>query len=194
MYQSETGSICRAKTAVTTTADTTMTTHPESPSDDAIADLLRSAWRDEPPPAAVRARAVALHDPMSRLAGRASAMLRRLVAAAVPDVASSPFAPAFGVRGAAHAGRQWLFKAEECEIDLRAAPRGERWVLAGQLFGASQAERVVLGGAVQASAEVGPTREFSFTDLPAGRYSLSVQGGDLEVVIPQFDVGEAPQA
>lgn len=173
-----------------------MTEHSDLPrNDDPIGDLLRRAWRDEAPPATVRARAIALHDPVHRLAGRASALLRRLVAVAVPDFGDSGFAPAFGVRGAAAPGRQWLFKADECEIDLRAIPRGDRWTVAGQLFGASQAERVVLdGGGEQASAEIGPTREFAFTDLSAGRYSLTVQAGELEVVIPGFDVGIADTA
>lgn len=155
-----------------------------------IAGLLRRAASDEAPPAAVHARAVALHSGAHSLAQSAGALLRRLVAVAVPDSGATAFAPAFGVRGGAPAGRQWLFKADECEIDLRAVPRGELWSVAGQLFGAPQAQRVVLGGALQASAEIGLTREFVFTGLAAGRYSLTVQGGDLEVVIPQFEVGE----
>lgn len=158
----------------------------------AVADLLRRAAQDEAPPAAARARAIALHDDMHRLARRAGTLLRRLVAVAVPEGDASGFAPAFGVRGAAPVGRQWLFKAEECEIDLRVTPmpRGERWSVAGQLLGALQAERVVLGGVQQASADIGPTREFGFSDLPAGRYSLTLRAGELEVVIPQFEVGE----
>lgn len=156
----------------------------------ATADLLRRAAHDEAPPAAVHARVVALNDPAHRFARRGSALLRRLVAVALPESGGSGFAPAFGVRGAAPAGRQWLFKADECEIDLRAMPRGERWSVVGQLLGTLQGERVLLGGVQQASADIGPTREFGFTDLPAGRYSLTVQAGDVEVVIPQFEVGE----
>lgn len=161
------------------------------PSTDAdLGDLLRRAALDEAPPAAVRARVIALDGTLPRLAGRAGAAVRRLIAAALPDVTASPFAPALGVRGAAATGRQWLFKAEECEIDLRATPRGEAWSLAGQLFGAAQAERVLLDGPCRASAQLGPTCEFGFAALPAGRYTLTVQGRDLEVVIPQFDLGE----
>jgi hypothetical protein len=171
-----------------------MTKNPEIPNDDAVGDLLRRALHDEMPPAAVRARVFALDDPARRLARRASALVRRLAAAAMPGVEAQPFAPAFGVRGAAAAGRQWLFRAEECEIDLRAVPRGERWNLVGQLFGASQVERVLLAGVKQASVEVGPTHEFGFADLPAGRYSLTIQGGDLEVEIPQFDLGATDTA
>ena len=165
-------------------------TQPPLPETDPLGDLLRRAALDEAPNALVRARAVALHGAMRRAAGEATALLRRLIAVAVPDGGGSPFAPAFGVRGGATPERQWLFRAEECEIDLRTAPRGERWLVAGQLFGAPQAERIVLaGGAVALSAAIGPTREFSFAELPAGRYSLTVQGGELEIVISQFDVG-----
>jgi hypothetical protein len=163
-------------------------------SDEALGDLLRRAALDEAPPAAARMRVIALYDRTHRLAGRAATAVRRLVAAALPDLTASPFAPALGVRGAAATGRQWLFKAEECEIDLRATARGEGWSLAGQLFGAPNAERVLLDGAKRASAQLVPTCEFSFADLPPGRYSLTVLGGDLEVVIRQFDLGDQTDA
>lgn len=162
---------------------------------DATAELLRRAAFDEAPPAAVRARALALRGATQRVAGQAATLLRRLVAVLVPQGGVAPLAPAFGVRGGAALVRQWLFRADECEIDLRTQPRGERWLVAGQLFGAPQAERVVLAGhAGSFSAAIGATCEFSFAEVPAGRYSLTVQGGELEVVVPRFDVGEAEAA
>jgi hypothetical protein len=162
-----------------------------SPDDAATAALLRRAARDEAPPAAVRARAVALRGGAAHsLASAAGALMRRVVAIAVVSGSGGGFAPAYGVRGAAAPGRQWLFRADECEIDLRIAPRGERWSVAGQVFGASQCVRVELASAGhQASAPLGPTREFGFVDLPPGLYSLTLKGGDVEVVIPQVDIG-----
>lgn len=168
-------------------------TQPPPSETDPLADLLRRAALDEAPPAAVRERAVALHSTTRRAVERAAKLLRRLVAVPLEGLAPlAPFAPALGVRGGAAPAQQWLFRAEECEIDLRVAPSGERWQIAGQLFGTPQAERVVLGGGDGArSAAVGPTFEFGFADLPAGRYSLTVQGGELEVLIPDLDIGGA---
>ncbi len=160
-----------------------------APGDDARGALLRRAAHDEAPPPAVRARAVALRSGLAAVTG---ALLRRVAALVRSEAGAAPFAPAFGVRGGALSARQWLFRADECEIDLRVAPRGERWSVAGQVFGALQAERVELAGAEhRASAVLGATREFAFDDLAAGSYSLALQGGEVEVVIPQFDVGPA---
>lgn len=162
--------------------------------DDGMGELLRRALRDEAPPAALRERAMALRGPVQWLAARAGAALRRLVAVAVASEVAPDLVPSLGVRGAMPTGQQWLFRVEDCEIDLRVAPRGEGWVVTGQLFGAADAQRVVLGtlaGDPVASIELGPTREFGFGDVIAGRYSLTVRGGDLEVVVPTFDVGVA---
>jgi hypothetical protein len=160
------------------------------PDDDALGELLRKAWRDEAPPAAARARVLALHDPAPRLE-RGAAALRRLVAVLVSGGDAAPFAPAFGVRGAA--GRQWLFRAGACEIDLRvsASAHDQRWTMAGQLFGAPGAQRIALGGAgFQAHVALEATREFVFAGLPAGRYSLTVEGGEVDVVVPDVDIGQ----
>lgn len=175
------------------------------PRDRALRDLLRRAARDEAPPAAVRARAVALaaRAPDARAASQAAQragdvtqqaarLLRRIVAVALlPGGAPAPFAPALGVRGSTARGQQWLYRAADCEIDLRATPGDdERWSIAGQLFGDLSAQRIVLDGpGGSRSANLGPTREFGFAGLPAGSYSLAVQAGDVEVVVPKIELG-----
>lgn len=158
----------------------------------ALSDLLRRALADEAPPAALRDRVQALASPARRLAGRAALALRRLVATLVSDgSAGAPLGPAYGVRGsAAAASRLWLFRAEEVEIDLRATPQGPHWVIAGQLFGAPPIERVVLDDGTQPTvAELDATREFRFAGLPPGLYSLSFEGGEVDIVIPRLDIG-----
>ncbi|MCC7042154.1 MAG: hypothetical protein IT516_17760 [Burkholderiales bacterium] len=158
----------------------------------ALGELLRQAARDEAPPAAVRARAIALDARSTRLGQQAAGLLRRLIAVALPDAAArSPFVPALGVRGGPGAGRQWLYHAPDCEIDVRVVARAnERWSVVGQLFGELAAVRVVLEGAGSArSAEIDATREFVFLDVPSGAYSLAVQAGDVEVVVPHIEVG-----
>ncbi len=169
-----------------------MTDPRTSLTEDALGELLRHAARDEAPPAAVRARAIALDSHPIRIAKQAAGLLRRIVAVALPDAAArSPFVPALGVRGAPGTGRQWLYRAPDCEIDVRVVSRAnERWSVVGQLFGELAAVRVVLEGAGSArSAEIDATREFAFVDVPAGAYSLAVQAGDVEVVVPRIEVG-----
>jgi hypothetical protein len=182
--------------------------------DDSLGALLRRAAHDEAPPPAVgapagarpprparprrpgappvRARAVALHaGPARAVVAAAGALLRRVVALAVPDDGGSAFAPAYGVRGAAAPGRQWLFRTDECEIDLRVSGGDEAWVVSGQLFGAADANRVVLSlsGAPDAVFELGPTSEFAFAGLRAGRYALTVKFAEVDIVVPEFVVG-----
>ncbi len=161
----------------------------------AIADLLRRAAHDEAPPAQVLARVLALDSPAARLKRSGVALLRRLVAVAVSEGGGLGFAPAWGVRGASQADGQWLFRAEDFEIDLRAVRKGDSWAFAGQLFGMPNAERVMLEGPVpSATVVLGPTHEFAFNALVAGSYRLTVQGGDVEIVVPRVDLGASDPA
>lgn len=137
------------------------------------------------------ARAIALRSPLREAARKAAAAVRRLIAAPVFD-ATGGFAPAAGVRGARPSPRQLLFRAEACEVDLRIGAQGSAWMLAGQVFGAEGAREVVLSGPAGArSATLGPTNEFSFPGLAAGRYELTVKTPELDIVIPAVEVGAA---
>lgn len=155
--------------------------------DDALAALLRQAWRDEAPPRALVARVIGWRRAQRQAAGRAAAALRQLFAVALGGDTTSALAPAWGVRGTT--GRQWLYHTAECEIDVRIVARGQGFAIVGQLFGALAAERVCLSGAAgELVAPLDATREFVFADLPAGRYRLAVQAGEVEIVVPQLDV------
>lgn len=161
--------------------------------DDRLGELLRAALHEEAPPRAWVDRVIALRSPGRQLLRAAGATLRRLVAQRVPGGAGSGFAPAFGVRGGPGEATQMLYHAEECEVDLRLAPRADGlWNLRGQLFGLPAHTRVRLAGpAGEALAESGPTSEFAFDGLPPGAYRLVLDAGELEVVIPQIEVGQA---
>lgn len=165
-------------------------TAPKLPeTDDALALLLREALRDPAAPPDVLSRAIALRSPLREAARKAAAAVRRLIAAPVFDAAVG-FAAAAGVRGAAGTARQLLFRAEAMEVDLRIGPQGAAWVLAGQVFGAEGAREVVLSSpAGSRSAMLGPTSEFSFAGLAAGRYELTVKTPELDIVIPTVEVG-----
>ncbi|MDL1863310.1 hypothetical protein FBR04_20130 [Betaproteobacteria bacterium PRO7] len=115
--------------------------------------------------------------------------MRRLIAVPVFDAAGG-FAPAAGLRGTGASPRQLLFRAEACEVDLRIGAQGAAWILAGQVFGAEGAREVVLsGGEGVRTAALGPTSEFSFSGLAAGRYELTVKTPELDIVIPAVEVG-----
>lgn len=168
-------------------------TAPKPPAtDDALAALLREALRDPAAPPDVLARAIALRSPLREAVRKAAAAVRRLIAAPVFDAAGG-FAPAAGVRGAGVSPRQLLFRAEACEVDLRIAAQGAAWILTGQVFGTEGAREVVLSGSEGArTAVLGPTSEFSFPSLAAGRYELTVKTPELDIVIPAVEVGAVP--
>lgn len=162
--------------------------------DDALAALLTRAALDEAPPAAAFAAVLQLRPGRAAItAAGPAAAVRRLVAQWVggDSGAASPFGPAFGVRGGGGAVQR-LYRAEQCEIDVRIQAQGEAWSFAGQLFGIDAPRQVLLSGpGFEAGAEPGATQEFGFTGLPAGSYTLTIKAGELNIVIPAIDVGPA---
>jgi hypothetical protein len=168
-------------------------TAPKLPeTDEALAALLREAARDPAAPPDVLARAIALRSPAREAARTAVTAVRRLIAAQVFD-ATSGFGAAAGVRSAGTQPCQMLYRAEECEVDVRISALGATWTVAGQVFGAQDVRQVVLSGPAGAPrmTELGPTSEFSFTGLAPGRYELSVKTAELDIVIPAVEVGPA---
>lgn len=173
--------------------------HPPSCDDDLAALLLR-ATHDLAPPAARRAAVLALaaadRTDAAGIALAAGAFVRRIVAEWVGGGArAGVFAPAFGVRGAADGSLRRLYRAEQCEIDVRLVQHGEGWQLAGQLFGVDTVREVVLGAPrFEASVQPDVTQAFVFPDLPAGSYSLTVKTDEIDIVIPSIDMGAAVPA
>jgi hypothetical protein len=103
------------------------------------------------------------------------------------------FVPAPGLRGGAGQEIQTLFRAQECEIDLRLLARPDgHWKLRGQLFGLPAHTAIRLQGpAIELSTEADAGSEFAFDDLPPGAYRLALAAGALEVVIPNLELGHA---
>lgn len=168
-----------------------------------LGELLWRAASDEAPPAAVRARVVGLFGdaPLQAASGAsgsrsaAGALGRRLIAEWIGGGGAGGFAPAFGMRGTALGSSQRLYRAEQCEIDVRIVTQGESWQLAGQLFGIDAVKHVTLSGpGFEASAAPDVTQEFGFSALPAGTYTLTVKAGELDIVIPAIEVGSASGA
>ena len=105
----------------------------------------------------------------------AESSLRRVLAALKFD--SLQMTPAFGVRAAAAAGRQLLFNAGDNELHLQIAPAGEGWQVKGQVLGPCAGGEVELRGAGE--------------PLTAGVYTLALRLGEVELEIPELEIGRA---
>lgn len=140
-------------------------------------------------PAHLVARAVRLFAP--RAVGPAPGLRQRILATLRFDSGpSSQLSPAFGVRSAATAPRQLLFSAGEHEVDLRLAPAGDRWTIAGQVLGPGGTGQVVLQGpATGETTAFNEDGEFALAPVPAGTYTLRLLLGDVEVECPPMKVG-----
>jgi hypothetical protein len=171
--------------------------------DDEFAELARRACTlPDAPPALVR-RAIDAWSPAADtsaaavLQAGARTILRQLAAVLTFDSwAASPLAA--GLRGPSQATRQLLFSADGRDVDLRISPAEDnRFVLTGQVFGPDEAgiARLQARPADAAAATV-PEQfgaldamgEFRLSGVAAGRYVLSLQLGDDEIVLPLIDL------
>jgi hypothetical protein len=122
---------------------------------------------------------------------REPSLLKRIVAALSFD-SSSNLAPAFGVRSGQTTSRQLLYSAEENDIDLRITPERENWIVAGQVLGED-----CVGGRIElegrsgelTGADLNDLCEFILPPVPAGSYSVRLRLGNVEVEIPQLELG-----
>ena len=117
-------------------------------------------------------------------------LLRRIIAALSFD--SLTPAPAFGVRSGQAAARQLLFEAEANDLDLRLLTQGDAWIIAGQVLGPDCAGGHVelKGETASATAELNDLCEFTLSPVPAGSYRLRVRLEDVEVEVPQLELGK----
>lgn len=175
--------------------------------DDELAALARRAAALPDAPATLVQRAIAAWNSApsvskaaaAALQAGARAVLQQLAAVLTFDSwAASPLAT--GLRGARQPTRQLLFSADGRDVDLRISPAEEdnRFVLTGQVFGPDDtgiARLQAQSGDPTASAapeQIGPLDEMGEFRLPgvaAGRYVLSLQLGDAEIVLPPIDLG-----
>lgn len=123
--------------------------------------------------------------------GRAKAegsLLRRIVATLTFD--SLSVAPAFGVRSGQSSTRQFVFTAEENDIDLRIKNQDDKWIVAGQVLRVDcvGGEVVLEGSAGSTSIALNDLCEFSLPAVPPGIYSLRISLADLEVQIPKLQL------
>jgi hypothetical protein len=115
-------------------------------------------------------------------------VLQRIVAALQFDSAQTPVAA--GVRSGQPVARQMLFSAEPYDVDLRIAPRGDAWQVAGQVLGPCEGGRVLLqSDRDTVEAPLNELCEFALPPVPAGSYMLALRLADAEIAIDTLNVG-----
>lgn len=156
------------------------------------ARLSESRQLQEPPEWAThRAMNIWRPTPGHRPAGTAP-MLRRVLAVCGWVSDGSPLA--LGLRGVGATPQQWLFHAEEHDIELRLRPDpqgpDDRWQLAGQVLGpqaSGQLRLAPIGGSGEPrQAPLDDLGDFQFDDLPAGRWALSLTLPDRQIDLPEL--------
>jgi anti-sigma factor RsiW len=104
------------------------------------------------------------------------------------DSARAP--QAGGLRADADDERQLLFAAGQFDIDVHLTPAEDQWVVAGQIFGPATSGAIELAGSSGAfRTALSDLCEFALPPVPVGRYTLFVQIDDLEVTIPDLELG-----
>lgn len=115
--------------------------------------------------------------------------LRRLIATLRSDSWRMPLAGA-GLRTSQTWPRALLLNAGDRELDLQISPYGNLWRLQGQILGAEEAGHVGLnGGERHISAALNEHGEFTLPPVSPGRYTLIITQGDVEIIVPELELG-----
>jgi hypothetical protein len=124
-----------------------------------------------------------------RQRGQRPDTLRRLTALITSDSWGAPRMAA-GLRSLHAWPRAILLRAGDRELDLQVAPRGEHWQVSGQVLGPELPGEVTLSGPADfATATLNELGEFTLPLVAGGRYTLTVTQGDLEIVVPNLEIG-----
>lgn len=106
---------------------------------------------------------------------------------AVLQMDLSPNKAAFGERSASGAAaRQMLFSAGEIGIDLRITSGEKGSILRGQILGEGFANCTVKVGEFQTKSN--ELSEFSFAEIPHGKYHLILQTSETKIVIENLEI------
>lgn len=104
---------------------------------------------------------------------------------AVLQMDLSPNQAAFGERSASTGQvRQMLFQAGEISIDLRIAETEKGFNLRGQILGEGFANCTIKIGEFETKSN--NLSEFSLTEIPSGKYDLTLQTDETEIVIEKL--------
>jgi len=121
----------------------------------------------------------------SRSVALKKSFVRKVLASLQLDLL--PNKTVFGERSAsASRTRQMLFEAGENSIDLRIKETGKNLEIHGQILGEAFEGAIVKLGDFETKAN--DLSEFKFTGIPSGKYNLSLQAGEKEIVIEDLDL------
>lgn len=121
----------------------------------------------------------------TRAAQPAKTLVQKLMAVLQMDLA--PNKAAFGERSASAAQeRQMLFSAGANGIDLRIKKGEKGFDLKGQILGEGFAESRVRFGDLETTTN--RLSEFSFSEIPAGRYDLTLFSGETEITVENLEI------
>lgn len=148
---------------------------------------LMHADQSEDAPPAVMARAIRLF-PVQAVATQEHPV-RRLLAMLRFD--NWQQTPALGMRSEGASARQCLLTAGDYDIDLRIAPIGGDWQVAGQVLSDNAANgRVALHSASTVlQTQLNDQSEFTLSPVPAGFYTLLFHLPDVELEVDALQVG-----
>jgi hypothetical protein len=148
--------------------------------------LMRSDRSEDAPPALI-ARAIKLFP--VQVASIQDHPVRRLLAMLRFD--NWQQTPALGMRAEGASARQCLFTAGDYDIDIRIAPVGEAWRVAGQVLSDDAANgRVALHSASTVlQTQLNDQSEFTLSSVPAGFYTLLFHLPDVELEVDALQVG-----
>lgn len=126
---------------------------------------------------------------MPRTTSHPADTLRRFVASLIHDSWRAPQL-ALGLRTGERWPRSLLLRAADRELDLQITPRGEQWQLAGQVLGPEAPGSATLSGpGGDVTASLNALGEFVFPPLQMGRYTLTLRHDDLEINVPELEIG-----
>ena len=167
--------------------------HIDQLSDDELGLAVRQAVQALPDaPLALQRRAIGLWPAQAAvgLAGLARAALNQIAAVLSFDSWATP-GLAQGMRSMRSPTRQLLYSAQGRDIDLRIAPSGDGFALAGQVLGPDDSGAIALHrrGVVH-EAQLDGLGEFRFDGVAPGDYQLTLRLGADEIVLPTVEVGE----
>lgn len=125
--------------------------------------------------------------------GALRSALRRIVAALQFDSAATS-GLALGMRSVRGATRHLLYSAEGRDVDLRIAPAGEGFGIAGQVLGPDLQATIELDGEGRRyQGALDDLGGFRIDGVAAGHYVLTLHGDGLAIELPAFDVGDGPR-
>jgi hypothetical protein len=101
---------------------------------------------------------------------------------------------AAGLRSVQAWPRALLLSAGEHELDLQIVPHGEHWQIQGQVLGPEGPGTAVLSNdGERYAAALNELGEFALAAVAAGRYTLAVRQGTIEIIVNDLEVGPSSQ-